>query len=143
MPSATIHNRLTNWNRGDDDFEATLGRAAQFLADLYRRYRSLGLEVVALNFEDEPEQLQNPVRSRAFIKKYGIEYSYLMAGETGELQEKLPQAENLNSWPTTFFLGRDGKVRAVHAGFAAPASGEFYAQAKKEFEERIEKLLAE
>jgi len=34
VPSATIHNRLTNRNRGDDDFEATLGRAAQFLADL-------------------------------------------------------------------------------------------------------------
>jgi hypothetical protein len=50
---------------------------------------------------------------------------------------------NLNSWPTTFFLGRDGKVRAVHAGFAAPASGEFNAQLKKEFTNTVERLLSE
>jgi len=115
---------------------------APFLTELYRRYRSLGLEVVALNFE-ESDQIQNPTRAHAFVKKYGIEYSYLLAGETGELQAKLPQAENLNSWPTTFFIGRDGKVRGVHAGFAAPASGEFHTQTRRDFTSTIEKLLAE
>ncbi len=34
-------------------------------------------------------------------------------------------------------------MRAVHAGFAAPASGEFNIALKKEVSERIEKLLAE
>jgi len=67
----------------------------------------------------------------------------LLAGEPSELQAKIPQAEELNSWPTTFFLGRDGRVRAVDAGFAAPASGEFNIALKKEVSERIEKLLAE
>jgi hypothetical protein len=31
----------------------------------------------------------------------------------------------------------------VHAGFASPASGQFHAQLRKEFTERIEQLLAE
>jgi len=115
---------------------------APFLEELYRRYHSQGLEIVALDFE-EPEQRKDPTRLQAFIKKYGIEYTYLLAGEPSELQAKIPQAENLNSWPTTFFLGRDGKVRAVHAGFAAPASGEFNVALKNEVSERIEKLLAE
>ncbi|HEX4227087.1 MAG TPA: TlpA disulfide reductase family protein [Bryobacteraceae bacterium] len=115
---------------------------APFLVDLYRRYHSQGLEIVALDFE-EPEQLEDPTRLQAFIKKYGIEYTYLLAGEPSELHEKLPQAVNLNSWPTTFFLGRDGRVRAIHAGFAAPASGDFNETLKKETNERIEKLLAE
>ena len=57
--------------------------------------------------------------------------------------EKVPQLLNLNTWPATVFVGRDGTVRAVHAGFASPASGEFNAQLKKEFAERIEQLLAE
>jgi len=73
------------------------------LAELYRLYHALGLEIVALDFE-EPEQLADKTRLRAFIKKYGIEYTYLVAGEPKELQAKVPQAENLNSWPTTFFL---------------------------------------
>jgi thiol-disulfide isomerase/thioredoxin len=115
---------------------------APFLVDLYSNYHSQGLEIVALDFE-EPEQRKDPTRLQAFIKKYGIQYTYLLAGEPSELQAKLPQAVNLNSWPTTFFLGRDGKVRAIHAGFAAPASGEFNTALKKETTDRIEKLLSE
>jgi thiol-disulfide isomerase/thioredoxin len=115
---------------------------APFLVQLYRKYHVQGLEIIALDFE-EPEQRKDPTRLQAFIKKYGIQYTYLLAGEPAELQAKLPQAVNLNSWPTTFFLGRDGKVRAIHAGFAAPASGEFNVALKKETSDRIEKLLSE
>lgn len=115
---------------------------APFLEDLYRKYHKQGLEIVALDFE-EPEQRKDPARLRAFINKYGIEYTYLVAGEPSELQAKIPQAENLNSWPTTFFLGRDGKVRAIHAGFAGAASGPYNAELKRETTARIEKLLGE
>jgi hypothetical protein len=80
---------------------------------------------------------------RAFIKKYGIEYTVLLGGEPGEFKEKLPQAVNLNSWPTTFFVGRDGLVRGAHAGFAGPASGPVHEQTKKEFVATVERLLAE
>jgi thiol-disulfide isomerase/thioredoxin len=115
---------------------------APFLVELYRRYHALGLEIVALDFE-EPEQLTDKTRLRAFIKEYGIEYTYLIGGEPKELQAKITQAENLNSWPTTFFLGRDGKVRLIHAGFAAPASGEFHTRLQREVTETVERLLAE
>jgi thiol-disulfide isomerase/thioredoxin len=115
---------------------------APLLAALYRKYHALGLEIVALDFE-EPEQLEDKARLRAFIEKYGIEYTYLVAGEPKELQAKIPQAVNLNSWPTTFFLGRDGRVRTVHAGFAAPASGEFHTRLKQEITQTVERLLAE
>jgi len=115
---------------------------APFLAELYRKYRSQGLEVVALSFEEE-DQLKNPTRLRAFMKEYGIDYTVLLAGRTEERDAKLTQAVNLNSWPTTFFLGRDGRVRFVHAGFPGPASGTLYHQAVKEFYAQVESLLAE
>lgn len=115
---------------------------APFLVELYRKYHAQGLEIVALDFE-EPEQRADPGRLQAFIKKYGIQYPYLIVGEPQELQAKLPQVENLNSWPTTFFLGRDGKVRAIHAGFAAPASGPFHIALRKNVTERVERLLSE
>jgi thiol-disulfide isomerase/thioredoxin len=115
---------------------------APFLEELYKKYRSLGLEIVALDFE-EAEQVKDPTRLPAFVKKYGLEYTYLIAGTPAELNDKLPQAENLNSWPTTFILGRDGRVRAVHAGFAAKASGEFHTEMKGRFTNTVERLLAE
>jgi thiol-disulfide isomerase/thioredoxin len=115
---------------------------AQYLVPLYKKYRDQGLEIVALDFE-EPEQQGDFGRERAFIKKYGVEYTYLIAGAPVEMWEKVPQAVNLNTWPATIFVGRDGKVKSIHAGFAAPASGEFNTQLKKEFTSTIERLLAE
>jgi thiol-disulfide isomerase/thioredoxin len=115
---------------------------APFLAELYRNYHSQGLEIVALDFE-EADQRKDPTRLQVFIKKYGIDYTYLIAGEPSELQNKLPQAVNLNSWPTTFFIGRDGRVRAIHAGFAAAASGPFNLALKKQTTEQVERLLSE
>ena len=115
---------------------------APFLAALYRKYRGEGLQIVALSFE-EAEQLKNPARLRAFIAQYGIEYTVLLAGEPSELNAKLPQGVNLNCWPTTFILGRDGRVRAVHAGFPGHASGELRAEAEREVTSTVEGLLAE
>ncbi len=115
---------------------------APFLAELYQRYRDRGLEIVALSFE-EGEQLSNPTRLRAFIRQYGIAYTVLLAGEPGEAKDRLAQAVNWNAWPTTFFVGRDGRVRKVHAGFPSRASGRFYVQAKEEFTAAVEQLLAE
>jgi thiol-disulfide isomerase/thioredoxin len=115
---------------------------APFLAELYRKYRDQGLEIVALSFE-EGEQLKDPTRLRAFIKKYGIEYTVLLAGEPSEAKEKLAQAENWDAWPTTFFIDREGLVQGVHAGFPGSASGELYVGAKQEFERNVERLLGD
>jgi hypothetical protein len=77
------------------------------------------------------------------VKQYGVRYTYLIAGAPEEMWEKVPQLVNLNTWPATVFLGRDGTVRAVHSGFASEASGEFNTQLHQEFEGKIQALLAE
>lgn len=115
---------------------------AQYLVPLYKKYRDRGLEIVALDFE-EPEQQDELARVKAFVAKYGVEYTYLIAGAPAEMWEKVPQAVNLNTWPATIFVGRDGRVKHIRAGFAAPASGEFNGQLKEEFTSTIERLLAE
>jgi peroxiredoxin len=115
---------------------------APFHAELSRIYRSQGLEIVALSFE-EAAQLGSLTRLRGFVKQYGIDYTVLIAGEPGQLNERVPQADNLTAFPTTFIIGRDGLVRSIHTGFPSPASGEFYAEAKEGLTREIERLLAE
>lgn len=115
---------------------------APFLAELYDTYRELGLEIVGLAFE-EVDQLENPTRLRAFIEKYDLGYTFLLAGVSDDVNELLPQAVNLNAFPTTFILGRDGLVRGVHAGFPSPASGAFYEEAREKVTTIVETLLAE
>ena len=119
-----------------------LPRRSHFSRELYRKYHGLGLEIVALDFEPA-EQLKSLSRVRAFIKRYGIEYTYLIAGEPSQLNEKIPQAENLNAWPTTFFVGRNGLVRSTHTGFTSHASGDLDSRLKDGVRNEIGQLLSE
>ena len=115
---------------------------AQYLVKLDKKYHDKGLAIVALDFE-EPEQQGSLERERAFVRQYGVKYTYLIAGSPSEMWEKIPQAVNLNTWPATIFVGRDGRVRGIHSGFASPASGEFNRQLQKEFTAKIDALLKE
>lgn len=114
---------------------------APFLESLYRTYHSRGLEIVELSFE-EASQLQDPVRLRAVIHRYGLTYPVLLAGTPDQLDEKFPYVSNLNCWPTTFFVGRDGRVKAVHTGYEGPATGSDNRSTEKEMTSMVEGLLA-
>jgi len=115
---------------------------APFLESLYKQFHSRGLEIVNLSFEED-DQLKDPTRLRAFIARYGLTYTVLVAGTPDELAEKIPQADHLNCWPTSFLLGRDGRVKEVHAGFAGPANKPAHEALQHEITSVIEHLLAE
>jgi peroxiredoxin len=115
---------------------------APFLVEIYKRFHSRGLEIVNISFEEE-DQLKDPQRLRAFIAKYHIPYTVLVGGTTEQVHDKLPQAKNLDCWPTTFFINRKGLVQEVHAGFAGPETGASYTQLKAETDAEVGKLLAQ
>ena len=115
---------------------------APFLVELYNKFHTRGLEVVDLSFE-EADQLKNPERLRAFVTKYRIPYTVLLMGTPDDLNDRLPQGQNLNSWPTSFFIGRDGLVKEIHAGFSGPATGEANTRLKAEVTATVEKLLSQ
>lgn len=116
---------------------------APFLSELSRKYRAQGLEIVELSFEEDAQKAKGYPRLLAFNKRYGVDYTVLLAGDQADVAEKVPQIHNLNSFPTTIFVGRDGLVRGVHAGFAGAASGAFHDTAKEEITATVERLLAE
>ncbi len=112
------------------------------LEALYKKLHTRGLEIVNLSFEEE-DQLKDPARLRAFIASTGITYTVLLAGVPDQLNEKLPQAENLNCWPTSFLVDRTGHVREIHAGFSGPATGQAHTELVHEITADVEHLLAE
>jgi thiol-disulfide isomerase/thioredoxin len=115
---------------------------ASFLVSLYKKFHSRGLEIVNLDFEQgDPDT--DTARLKAFIAHYQIPYTVLTAGTTDQLAEKIPQGVNLNCWPTSFFIGRDGLVKEIHAGFAGPGNTVGHAALEHEVTALIEKLLAE
>jgi thiol-disulfide isomerase/thioredoxin len=118
---------------------------APVLQDLYRRYRKDGLEIVALAYEYTDDVARNKRQIDVFRRKYGIEFPILMVGTTaeGQIAKTLPQLQNFGAYPTTIFLGRDGRVRKIHAGFSGPATGHHFEEAKAEMEGLVRELLAE
>lgn len=115
---------------------------APFLESLYKQFHQEGLEIVNLNFEDG-DQLTNPTRLRAFVARYGLTYNVLVAGHKDDLNQVIPGVNNLNSWPTSFFLGRDGRVKEIHAGFAGPANPTGNAQLRQDITALVQRLLAQ
>ena len=100
------------------------------------------METRSLSFE-EADQLKDPTRLRAFVKKYGLEFPVLLCGDPDEANAKLTQLVNWNSWPATLFIDRSGLVRGIHSGFPSPGSGELFRQAKEAFNVEVGRLLAE
>ena len=118
---------------------------APVLAELYDRYHARGLEIAAFCFEDAADGPEHN-QLRAFMRKFGMKYPALLAGDPATkdiLKTAVPQIENLSAYPSSIYIGRDGRVRMVHTGFPGPGSGEELARVKQEIRELVERMLAE
>ena len=119
--------------------------AAPVLSRLYRTYHRRGLEIVGLAYEVTGDTAIDGRQLRRYREKYDLPFPILLAGinDTDAAAETLPQLDGFTAFPTTIFLGRDGRVRRVHAGFYGPATGPQHERLVAEFEREIERLLAE
>ena len=77
-----------------------------------------------------------------FKERYNIEYDELFAGlaDKQHVAETLPALNTFLSFPTTIFIDRNGKISKIHTGFSGPATGKYYDQFVKEFNEEINAL---
>ncbi len=118
---------------------------APLLADWYRQYRDKGLEIVGLAYEFSGDPERDGVMVRRFQERYRIEYPLLLAGtsDKAEAAETLPDLTAVLSFPTTLFIGRDGKVRRIHSGFSGPGTGRHYGELVAELTTTLRELLAE
>lgn len=119
--------------------------AAPALVELYRRYHARGLEVVGVAFEVTGDSAQDAPLVRRYRDKFRIPFPLLLGGvsDAEAVSAALPQLEGFTAFPTTVFVGRDGRVRRIHAGFYGPATGGQQAALVAEFRQEIEKLLGE
>lgn len=115
------------------------------LLELYNRYRGRGLEIVGLAFEVTGDTAVDAPLVRRYRDKFRIPYPLLLAGtnDVESIEAALPQLRGAGAFPTIVFLGRDGRVRRVHAGFHGLATGDQHRRQVREFEQEIEKLLVE
>ncbi len=118
---------------------------APLLAGWHRRYRERGLEIVGLAYEYTGDVARDRRLVRRFAERYGIEYPLLLAGtsDKADAAATLPDLSSVKAWPTTLFIGRDGRVRRIYSGFAGPATGATHTDLIGTLEQLIKELLAE
>ncbi len=116
---------------------------ARLLVQLDRQYRSQGLEIVSLMFEQHAEFKRAAAAVQRFRTAYGIDYPTLIAGASDKTKAAavLPQLDAVLAYPTAIFIDRTGRVRKIHTGFAGPATGVQHELLAHEFETQIDELL--
>lgn len=118
---------------------------APVLAELHEKYRDQGLEIVGLAFEFSGDPQRDGEMVRLFGERHGLDHPLLLAGtsDKADAGSLLPDLSSVIAYPTTIFVGRDGKVRRIHSGFSGPGTGEHYEQLVRQFDELVQELLAE
>jgi peroxiredoxin len=79
------------------------------LQALYEEYKDQGLEIVAVDGKRDTE------RAMKFIEQKGLTYTMLENAEGDE--EVVGNIFKVRAYPSSFLIGRDGKVMFFHLGF--------------------------
>ncbi|MBX7127004.1 MAG: TlpA family protein disulfide reductase [Cyclobacteriaceae bacterium] len=117
----------------------------KFLGPWYDQNKDRGVEIIGLAYERKPEFDYASGRVRKMIQKLNVHYDFLIAGTSDKEKaaETLPMLNKVVAFPTTIFIGKDGKVRHIRTGFEGPGTGIYYERHKERFNEIINELLSE
>jgi len=118
-----------------------------FLSEYYKKNRDKGIEVLGLAYEYTKDFRKSATTLRKFEKRYSVDYPMLVTGATTidslKTEKTLPQLTPIKGFPTTIFIGKDGKVKKIESGFMGPGTGQHHEIYKKEFDATIDELLKE
>ncbi|SEA41350.1 Thiol-disulfide isomerase or thioredoxin [Arachidicoccus rhizosphaerae] len=118
-----------------------------FLSQYYNANKDKGVEVISLAYELTTDFERSKKSLMKFQKAYDIQYPVLITGVTvtdkDRTSKTLPQFTDIKMFPTTIILDKTGKVVKIDTGFQGPGTGSYYTNYVKEFNELMNKLLAE
>jgi len=117
---------------------------APVLADFYQKYHDEGLEILSLAYEFGDDAARIDRQIARYRQRYGIDWEIVWSGPSKkeEASRTLPDLSAVKAYPTAIFLNRDHNVRAIHTGFAGPATGAEHTKLLREFDALIQAMLA-
>ncbi len=113
------------------------------LVNFKKKYQRQDLEIIGITFEKDSEDIAR-IKVRRLIKKHKINYPILFGGQEKRTHvlSTIKGLDRFSSYPTTIFIGRDGRVKDVKVGFLS-TTPEITKWQVKQFEKIIAKLLKE
>jgi thiol-disulfide isomerase/thioredoxin len=117
----------------------------KFLAPWFLENKDRGVEIIGLAYERKNDFTYASGRVKKMIDKFNVPYDFVIAGtnDKAKASETLPQLNKVVAFPTTIFIGKDGKVKKIHTGFTGPGTGKYYDLFVQHFNETVNELLTE
>lgn len=117
----------------------------KFLSSWYDKNKDRGVEIIGLAYEMRDDFDYASGHVKKMIDKLGVDYDVVIAGtqDKDAASKTLPALKHVVAFPTTIFIGKDGKVRKIHTGFTGPGTGIYYQQFVEHFNEIVNELLSE
>lgn len=117
----------------------------RFLAPWYEENKHRGIEIIGLAYERKDDFNYASSRVKKMAEKLNVTYDFVIAGtdNKAEASETLPMLNKVVAFPTTIFIGKDGRVKKIHTGFSGPSTGIYYEQFQQQFNETVNELLSE
>lgn len=115
----------------------------KYLSPWYDNNKTRGVEILGLAFERKPDFDYASERVKKMKAKWGVNYDFVIAGvdDKAKAAEVLPELNKVVAFPTTIFIGKDGKVKHIHTGFEGPGTGVYHERWKQRFNEIVNELL--
>jgi hypothetical protein len=117
----------------------------RFLVPWYNENNNRGVEIIGLAYEYKDDFAYASNRVKKMIDKLNVPYDLVIAGTSDKekASQTLPMLNKVVAFPTTIFIGKDGKVKKIHTGFSGPGTGIYYEQFQQHFNEIVNELLSE
>jgi thiol-disulfide isomerase/thioredoxin len=116
----------------------------KFLTQWYKDNHDRGVEILGLAYERKDDFEYASGRVKKMKEKLNVPYDFVIAGtnDKEKAAETLPMLNKVIAFPTTIFIGKDGKVKHIRTGFEGPGTGIYYERFKERFNQVVNELLA-
>ncbi|WP_300661137.1 TlpA disulfide reductase family protein [Fluviicola sp.] len=114
-----------------------------YYKELYDKYHSKGLEIISIGYEATDSFEEQAKKILTLKQRKNLDFTFLVGGKAskGIASEQFKMLNEVISFPTSIYIGRDGEVKRIHTGFNGPGTGEVYDEYVKKTNALIESLL--
>lgn len=117
----------------------------QYYKQLHQRYKDQGLEIISVCYE-VGETFEEQVASIQRLKeKLDLDFTFIVGGNAQKslASKHFGMLNEVISFPTSIFIGRDGEIKRIHTGFNGPGTGDIYQNYIKETNALVEYLISQ
>lgn len=118
---------------------------SMFYKKLYEKYHNQGLEIIAVGYETGDNFTTHAENISRLKEKLNLDFTFLVGGNASKdlASQHFNMLNEILSFPTSIYIGRDGSVKRIHTGFNGPGTGDYYNEYVKNTTMLVEYLLAQ